>query len=118
MSCLDGCQQLHGACGAARGAATSPVLAAQSACECLHPAVRLPLTASKLHRPTCAGVYAAARALLTVYGQLLDKGELDEDQFKLLASFDEFNSLVRLEERLAMEERYGRGDGMEKLTVR
>eukprot|EP00891_Asterochloris_glomerata_P007430 jgi/Astpho2/7430/Aster-02013 len=64
------------------------------------------------------GVYAAARALLTVYGQLLDKGELDEDQFKLLASFDEFNSLVRLEERLALEERYGRGDGMEKLTVR
>ena len=53
-----------------------------------------------------------------MYGQLLDKGELDEDQFKLLASFDEFNSLVRLEERLALEERYGRGDGMEKLTVR
>ncbi len=73
---------------------------------------------SDLHQPTCAGVYAAARALLTVYGQLLDKGELDEDQFKLLASFDEFNSLVRLEERLALEERYGRGDGMEKLTVR
>ena len=46
MSCLDGRQQLHSACEAARSAASSPAFTAQSACECLYPAVRLPLTAT------------------------------------------------------------------------
>ncbi|EFJ40546.1 hypothetical protein VOLCADRAFT_84447 [Volvox carteri f. nagariensis] len=64
-----------------------------------------------------AGLYAATRALLDVYGTLAAKGTT-RDNLEGLAHFNEFNELIGLEESIRTEERLTHRDASDKLHVR
>jgi hypothetical protein len=53
-----------------------------------------------------SGLYAAARALERTFGELRRHGTTTH-LGDALVSFDEFNSLIGVEERYAFDERYG-----------
>ncbi|GLC37057.1 hypothetical protein PLESTM_000536000 [Pleodorina starrii] len=64
-----------------------------------------------------AGLYAATRALLNVYGTLAEKGTTRDD-LAGLAHFDEFNDIIGLEQLILTEERLTRREASDKLHVR
>ena len=53
-----------------------------------------------------SGLYAAARALETVYGHLHAEGTTAGAEDRLIA-FERFNDLIGVEEKYALAERYG-----------
>lgn len=63
-----------------------------------------------------AALYAATKTLIDTYAQMLDAGKVTD--LEQLLTFDQFNALVGMEEKLQYEEKYGRGEGQEKLHVR
>ncbi len=66
--------------------------------------------------PVCAALYAATKTLLDTYAQMLEVGKVTD--LEQLLTFDQFNALVGMEEKLQYEEKYGRGEGQEKLHVK
>ncbi|GFR40614.1 hypothetical protein Agub_g1195 [Astrephomene gubernaculifera] len=64
-----------------------------------------------------AGLYAATRALLNVYGTLAEKGTTRDD-LAALAHFSEFNELIGTEQRIRTEERLTRRAPEDKLLVK
>ncbi len=65
--------------------------------------------------PVCAALYAATKTLLDTYAQMLEVGKVTD--LEHLLTFDQFNALVGMEEKLQYE-KYGRGEGQEKLHVK
>ncbi|HYF46389.1 MAG TPA: isocitrate lyase/phosphoenolpyruvate mutase family protein, partial [Acidimicrobiales bacterium] len=70
------------------------------------------LTPSELHDlgfdlivAPLGGLYAATKAIRSIYATLAEKGTLRDD-LEPLVSFDEFNALVDLDEHYAREDRY------------
>lgn len=63
-----------------------------------------------------SGIYAATRALKDAYATLRDVGS-SRDMLSSLSTFQDFNSLMGVDERIAAEERLTRREG-EKLVVR
>lgn len=63
-----------------------------------------------------AALYAATKTLIDTYAQMLDAGKVTD--LEQLLTFDQFNALVGMEEKLQYEEKYGRGEGQEKLHVK
>ncbi len=70
------------------------------------------LTPSELHDlgfdlivAPLGGLYAATKAIRSIYATLAEKGTLRDD-LDPLVSFDEFNALVDLNEHYAREDRY------------
>ena len=47
---------------------------------------------------------------------MLEAGKVTD--LEQLVTFDQFNALVGMEEKLQYEEKYGRGEGQEKLHVK
>ncbi|KAL3137042.1 hypothetical protein ABBQ32_14203 [Trebouxia sp. C0010 RCD-2024] len=66
-------------------------------------------------RPLSA-LYAATKTLIDTYAQMLDAGKVTD--LEQLLTFDQFNALVGMEDKLQYEEKYGRGEGQEKLHVK
>jgi len=62
-----------------------------------------------------SGLYAATRALANVYGTLASKGTT-RDSMDSLAHFNEFSSIISMEEKIQLEENLIRRE--DKLTVR
>lgn len=54
---------------------------------------------------------------MNVYKDLAEHGS-SRGSLAQLVEFEEFSALMRLEEHYATEERFGRGEGQEKLHVR
>ena len=52
------------------------------------------------------GLYAAAKALETIYGTLLEDGT-SRDQEDRLLTFEDFNSLIGVDDKFALAERFG-----------
>lgn len=63
-----------------------------------------------------AALYAATKTLIDTYAQMLDAGKVTD--LEQLLTFDQFNALVGMEDKLQYEEKYGRGEGQEKLHVK
>ena len=63
-----------------------------------------------------AALYAATKTLIDTYAQMLEAGKVTD--LEQLLTFDQFNALVGMEDKLQYEEKYGRGEGQEKLHVK
>lgn len=63
-----------------------------------------------------AALYAMTKTLLDTYGDMMKAGKVTD--LEQLLTFEQFNALVGMEEKLKYEERFGRGEGQEKLHVR
>lgn len=63
-----------------------------------------------------AALYAATKTLIDTYAQMLDVGKVTD--LEQLLTFDQFNALVGMEDKLLYEEKFGRGEGQEKLHVK
>ncbi len=74
----------------------TPVLARAKLAELGFQLILYPLT----------GLYAAAKALETIYGTLLEDGT-SRDQEDRLLTFEDFNSLIGVDDKFALAERFG-----------
>ena len=74
----------------------TPVLARAELAELGFQLILYPLT----------GLYAAAKALETIYGTLLEDGT-SRDQEDRLLTFEDFNSLIGVDDKFALAERFG-----------
>lgn len=64
-----------------------------------------------------SGLYAATKALINTYGILAEKGTTKDDLNSLI-DFTEMNKMINLEEKLEVDEKLTRREGLPKLSVK
>lgn len=64
-----------------------------------------------------SGIFAAGKALQSVYSDLADEGSTSAHLDELM-TFEQFRRVIGYEEKVALEEKYARGQEGDKLVVR